>query len=66
MTSPGLENHAGNVCFRCADPEAVMPRAAEDAILVWADYGRIRLSVHLFTSEEDVEAFLERLPGYLD
>jgi selenocysteine lyase/cysteine desulfurase len=66
MTSPGLENHAGNVCFRCADPEAVMQRAAEDAILVWADYGRIRLSVHLFTSEEDVEAFLERLPGYLD
>ena len=66
MTPAGPDNHAGNVCFRCADPEAVMRRAAEQAILVWADNGRVRVSVHLFTTQEDVETFLERLPGFLD
>jgi selenocysteine lyase/cysteine desulfurase len=42
-----------------------MRRAAEDAILVWADNGRVRLSAHLFTTQEDVEALLERLPRFL-
>jgi selenocysteine lyase/cysteine desulfurase len=65
MTPAGRENHAGNVCFRCADPEAVMRRAAEEGILVWSDNGRVRLSAHLFTTQEDVETCLERLPRYL-
>jgi selenocysteine lyase/cysteine desulfurase len=65
MTPAGPENHAGNVCFRCADPEAAMRRAAEDGILVWSDNGRVRVSVHLFTTEQDVVTFLQRLPGFL-
>jgi len=65
MTPAGPERHAGNVCFRCADPEDVMRRAAEEAILVWADNGRVRVSAHLFTSEADVGTFLERLPHFL-
>ncbi len=65
MTPAGPENHAGNVCFRCDDPAAVMRRAAEEDILVWSDHGRVRLSVHLFTTLEDVERFLDRLPRFL-
>ncbi|MPZ11555.1 MAG: aminotransferase class V-fold PLP-dependent enzyme [Kiloniellaceae bacterium] len=65
MTSAGPDRHAGNVCFRCPDPETVMRRAAKEAILVWADNGRVRVSAHLFTTQEDVETFLERLPRYL-
>lgn len=69
MTPVGAERHAGNVCFRCPDPgpdpEAVMRRAAEEAILVWADNGRVRVSVHLFTTEADVGRFLGRLSAYL-
>jgi len=65
MTPAGPENHAGNVCFRCSDPEAVMRKAALDGILVWSDNGRVRLSAHLFTTEDDVNAFLDRLPGFL-
>lgn len=65
MTPAGEANHAGNVCFRCPDPEAVMRRAAEEAILLWADNGRLRVSVHLFTTQEDVETLLERLPRFL-
>jgi cysteine desulfurase / selenocysteine lyase len=65
MTPTGPQNHAGNVCFRPADPEAVMRRAAEDGILVWADNGRVRLSIHLFTTEKDLETFLKALPRVL-
>jgi len=39
--------------------------SAEEDILVWSDNGRVRVSVHLFTTQEDVERFLERLPSYL-
>ena len=42
-----------------------MRRAAEDAILVWSDNGRVRVSVHLFTTRDDVEVFLRHLPSYL-
>ncbi|MEO3427667.1 aminotransferase class V-fold PLP-dependent enzyme [Pelagibius sp. CAU 1746] len=65
MTPAGKANHAGNVCFVCPDPEAVMRRAAQDDILIWADNGRVRVSVHLFTTQEDVERFMDRLPIYL-
>ncbi len=65
MTPAGPERHAGNVCFQSSDAEGVMHRAAEEGILVWADYGRIRLSAHLFTTEEDVEKVLDRLPAFL-
>jgi selenocysteine lyase/cysteine desulfurase len=65
MTPAGEANHAGNVCFTCADPEGVMRKAARDDILVWSDNGRVRVSVHLFTTQVDVDTFLRRLPGYL-
>ena len=65
MTPADAENHAGNVCFRCRDPEAVMRRAAEEGILIWADNGRVRLSAHLFTTQADIETFLSRLPALL-
>jgi selenocysteine lyase/cysteine desulfurase len=42
-----------------------MRRAAEEAILIWSDNGRVRVSVHLFTTQDDVERFLERLPDFL-
>ena len=65
MTPAGEANHAGNVCFRCADPEAVMRRAAEEGILIWSDNGRVRVSAHLFTTQTDVETLLQRLPEFL-
>lgn len=65
MTPAGPQRHAGNVCFRCADPETVMRRAVEEAILVWADNERVRVSAHLFTTGEDIETFLQRLPRFL-
>src|SRR3546814_13947258 len=65
MTPAGPDRHAGNVCFRCPDPEAQMRRAAAEAILVGAANGRVRLSAHLFPSEADVEVLLELLTRLL-
>ena len=66
ITPAGPENHAGNAAFVHGDPEGLTRRAAAEDIHVWGDNGRIRASAHLFTTEEDVERFLERLPGFLD
>lgn len=65
MTPTGLANHAANAAFACVDPAGVTCRAAAENVLVWGDNGRIRASAHLFTTEEDVESFLERLPHFL-
>src|SRR3546814_11346129 len=65
LTPAGPDRHAGNVCFRCPDPEAVMRRAAEEAILIWADNGRVRLSAHLFTSEIGRASWRERGGQYV-
>ena len=42
-----------------------MALAAEDDILVWADSGRVRLSVHAFVDADDIARLLDRLPEYL-
>ncbi len=59
------EQRAGNAAFHCRDPETIVRQAAADGILVWGDNNRIRASAHLFTTQSDVDLFLERLPSYL-
>ncbi|WP_299625530.1 aminotransferase class V-fold PLP-dependent enzyme [Pelagibius sp.] len=65
MTPAGPANHAGNAAFACPDEAAVVRKAAAEDIFLWGDNGRIRASAHLFTNEDDVELFLERLPAFL-
>jgi len=65
MTPAEAESRAGNAAFARSDTRSVLQRANEDGILVWGDNGRIRASAHLFTTREDIEVFLDRLPGYL-
>ena len=65
MTPAGALNHAANAAFHWPDPEPVVARAAAEGILIWGDNDRIRASAHLFTTETDVERFLERLPALL-
>jgi selenocysteine lyase/cysteine desulfurase len=65
MTPPDAENRAGNAAFLRSDTWPVIERAMKDHILIWGDNGRIRASAHLFTTRDDIEVFLDRLPGYL-
>ena len=66
VTTPeAAEARAGNICFTHAKAEQLMALAAQDDILLWADSGRVRLSVHAFVDAEDIARLLERLPEYL-
>ncbi len=65
MTPPEPARRAGNAAFAHAGAGEIMRRAAAEGFLVWADNGRVRASAHLFTSDDDVARFLERLPEFL-
>lgn len=65
MTPAEPTRRAGNAAFAHDRAEAAMRRAAAEDILVWADNGRLRASAHLFTTDADVERFLDRLPALL-
>ncbi len=67
VTTPAEPDaRAGNICFAHPAADRLMALAAADKILIWADTGRVRISVHLHTDASDVEALLGRLPGYLE
>lgn len=66
MTPDDPAQHAANAAFVHPDPEGLTGRAAAENILVWGDNGRIRASTHLFTTDDDVELLLDRLPSFLN
>ena len=64
MTPAGAENRAGNVCFLVEDIVGLVRRLEEKNVLIWGGYGgigRVRVSTHLYNSEEDVAQFLAAL-----
>ena len=66
VTTPEApQARAGNICFTHPGADRLMQLAAEDNILIWADSGRVRLSVHAFVTPADIARLLEKLPGYL-
>lgn len=65
MTPIEATARAANAAFVHAAPEQVVAAAERENILIWGDQGRVRASAHLFTTEEDVETFLERLPHWI-
>lgn len=65
MTPEAADARAANAAFACPDPAAVVRSAREHGILVWGDNGRVRASAHLFTTDADIDRFLERLPTCL-
>ena len=65
ITPTASHEIAGNAAFAFNKPEYFVKRAAEDGILVWGDNNRVRISAHVFTTENDVDVFLGELPKYL-
>ena len=52
---------SGNTCFLADDAREVQQRLAQQNVLVWGEYGRVRVSGHLFNDSEDVERLLQAL-----
>ncbi len=65
ITPTASHEIAGNAAFAFNKPEYFVKRAAEDGILVWGDNNRVRISAHVFTTENDIDVFLGELPKYL-
>jgi len=65
MTPDDSGQRAANAAFHHPDTEKFVRKAQKDGVLVWGDNDRIRASAHLFTTEADVDRFLDRLPHYL-
>jgi len=65
MTPAEPARRAASAAFADAETDVIMRRAAQDGTLIWGDNGRIRASTHVFTTDEDVATFLDRLPAYL-
>ncbi|MDA0336328.1 MAG: aminotransferase class V-fold PLP-dependent enzyme [bacterium] len=55
------EARSGNTCFLHDDAEGLTEKLAGHDVLVWGQYGRVRVSGHLYNSSADVDRFLEVL-----
>ena len=49
---------SGNTCFAAAAAHRLCEALADRGVLVWGEYGRVRVSGHLYNNSEDVERFL--------
>ena len=61
MTPQLHDERAGNLCFVHRDPGKIVVLAAQENILFWGDSGRIRVSIHLFNDEADIEQLIRFL-----
>jgi cysteine desulfurase/selenocysteine lyase len=52
---------SGNTCFLDEDAAGLTRRLADAGVLVWGEYGRVRVSGHLYNSSDDVDRFFEVL-----
>ena len=65
ITPTARDERAGNICFVHPDPGGVVDRAASKNIFIWGDVNRIRVSIHLFNDEEDIDTLVEFLKTVL-
>lgn len=74
LVSTGLENlgftvispqnrpaRSGNTCFLVEDAHAMQVRLAEIGVLCWGEFGRMRISTHLYNGSADVARLLAAL-----
>ena len=45
---------SGNTCFLAVDAKGVQHALQERGVLVWGEYGRVRVSGHLYNGSDDV------------
>ena len=49
------DRRSGNTCFAVSDARALMHALAEQQVHVWGEYGRVRVSGHIYNSMVDLE-----------
>ncbi|HET8626549.1 MAG TPA: aminotransferase class V-fold PLP-dependent enzyme [Thermomicrobiales bacterium] len=61
LTPAAPARRGPNICFACADPDALVAGLARRGVLVWGGDGRIRVSFHAYNDAADVERLLAAL-----
>lgn len=65
ITPAERHRRSGNTCFLARDAKGVEEDLQRDGVLVWGEYGRVRVSGHLYNSCADVERLLATLESIL-
>lgn len=55
------EARSGNTCFLCEDAKGMERQLAEGNVLVWGEFGRVRISTHVYNGSADVGRLLDVL-----
>ena len=55
------ETRSGNTCFACADSSALVDKLEKHNVYCWGEFGRVRVSTHLYNGTEDVLRLLDAL-----
>ena len=55
------EARSGNTCFACEDGRQMVNRLEERNVFCWGEFGRVRVSTHLYNSSDDVARLLDAL-----
>jgi cysteine desulfurase/selenocysteine lyase len=61
LTPAEPEYASGIVSFAHADAEAVGAKLEREGVIVWAGDGRVRISVHLYNDEADIDCLFAAL-----
>ncbi|MDP6041762.1 MAG: aminotransferase class V-fold PLP-dependent enzyme, partial [Candidatus Latescibacteria bacterium] len=62
VISPNTRDaRSGNTCFACEDGRDLVNRLQERNIYCWGEFGRVRVSTHLYNSSNDVARLLDAL-----
>jgi selenocysteine lyase/cysteine desulfurase len=62
VISPQTQSaRSGNTCFLAEDADAMRVRLAEMGVLCWGEFGRVRISTHLYNGSADVTRLLAAL-----
>ena len=55
---------SGNTCFLTKDAATLQIQLAQRKVLCWGEYGRLRVSTHLYNSSDDVDRLLQVLTEF--
>ena len=61
ITPQQRERRSGNTCFLDSNAEETRKLLEKQSVLIWGEYGRVRVSGHLYNSSADVSRLLDAL-----
>ena len=61
ITPQQRERRSGNTCFLDSNAEETRKLLEKQSVLIWGEYGRVRVSGHLYNTSADVSRLLDAL-----